>query len=176
MKQWRYWIPLASFVVLAGFLTAGLQLKPAEVPSPLLGKPAPQFALPRLDRPESILRNADMHGKVWMLNVWASWCSACRQEHPLLLDYARRQQIPIYGLNYKDVRPAAVQWLAHFGNPYTASLVDAQGQTGLDWGVYGVPETFIIDRQGLVRFKHVGPLTPEVLQKHIEPLVRQLNG
>ena len=117
-----------------------------------------------------------MLGKVWMLNVWASWCVACREEHPLLMQFAARQLLPVYGLNYKDGRVEGQQWLARFGNPYAASLFDQDGRVGIDWGVYGVPETFIIDQQGTIRFKHIGPLTPEVLRSRVEPLIRQLTG
>jgi cytochrome c biogenesis protein CcmG/thiol:disulfide interchange protein DsbE len=118
----------------------------------------------------------DLLGQVWMLNVWASWCVACRQEHPLLVEFAKTKMLPVYGLNYKDQRAAGLKWLADFGNPYTASLSDLDGRVGIDFGVYGVPETFIIDRQGVVRFKHTGPLTPEVIRAEVEPLVRKLNG
>ena len=110
-----------------------------------------------------------------MLNVWASWCAPCREEHPLVIDIARRGLAPVYGLNYKDSPAAANQWLRQLGNPYTAILVDANGRAGIDFGVYGVPETFIIDRQGIVRFKHVGPLNPAVVRDKIEPLLKALN-
>lgn len=172
----RFLIPLALFVALVAFLAAGLRLDPKEVPSPLIDKPAPGFALTRLDQPAQTLRREDLLGQVWMLNVWASWCVACREEHPVLLDFARRKLLPVYGLNYKDQRPAGLRWLANFGDPYTASLFDPDGRVGIDWGVYGVPETFVIDRAGVVRYKHIGPLTPEVLRDRIEPLVRQLHG
>jgi cytochrome c biogenesis protein CcmG, thiol:disulfide interchange protein DsbE len=141
----------------------------------LIDKPAPAFSLPRLDAPEQTIRRDDLLGKVWMLNVWASWCIACREEHPLLVEFSRKKLVPVYGLNYKDERPAGLRWLANFGNPYDASLFDHDGRVGIDWGVYGVPETFVIDRQGVVRYKHIGPLTPEVIRTRIEPLVRQLN-
>ncbi len=176
MKKWYVLAPLALFVVLAGFLGAGLNLNPREVPSPLIGKPAPAFALPRLDDPAQNISKQDLAGKVWMLNVWASWCVACREEHPLLVEFSKRGLVPIYGLNYKDKRPDAVDWLARFGNPYTASLSDLKGQVGIDFGVYGVPETFIIDKQGVVRFKHIGPVTPQVLRERIEPLLKELNA
>jgi cytochrome c biogenesis protein CcmG, thiol:disulfide interchange protein DsbE len=176
MKRLTFLVPLGIFFGLVAFLAAGLTLDPKEVPSPLIGKPAPAFALTRLDNPQQTIRREDMLGKVWMLNVWASWCVACREEHPLLVQFASRQLLPIYGLNYKDARVEGQQWLNRFGNPYTASLFDQDGRVGIDWGVYGVPETFIIDQQGTIRFKHIGPLTPEVLRSRIEPLVRQLNG
>ena len=176
MKSLRFLIPLALFIVLLGFLGAGLKLDPREVPSPLIGKPAPGFALARLDNAAQTIKREDLLGKVWMLNVWASWCVACREEHPLLVEFSRRKLLPIYGLNYKDQRADGMAWISQFGNPYDASLFDADGRVGIDFGVYGVPETFIIDQQGVVRLKHIGPLTPEVLQNKIEPLLRQLNA
>jgi len=176
MKYLKFLIPMGIFLVLVLFLGAGLKLDPKEVPSPLIGKPAPAFALARLDDPAQTIRRDDLLGQVWMLNVWASWCVACREEHPLLVEFAKSKMLPIYGLNYKDQRAAGQKWLADFGNPYTASLTDLDGRVGIDYGVYGVPETFIIDRQGVVRFKQIGPLTPEVIRTKIEPLVRQLNG
>ena len=115
-------------------------------------------------------------GKVWMLNVWASWCVACREEHPMLLEFSKLKLVPIYGLNYKDKRPDGQGWLTNFGNPYTASLFDQDGRVGIDFGVYGVPETFIIDKQGVIRMKHIGPLTPEVLRDKIEPMLSKLNA
>ena len=176
MKALKFLIPLALFVTLAGFLFKGLFLNPREVPSPLIDKPAPEFALTRLDQPEQTIRRADMLGKVWMLNVWASWCEACREEHPYLVEFARLKALPIYGLDYKDQREPAQQWLAERGNPYDASLFDVTGRTGINFGVYGVPETFIIDKQGVIRFKQIGALTPEVLQDKVLPLLRKLNG
>jgi cytochrome c biogenesis protein CcmG/thiol:disulfide interchange protein DsbE len=176
MKYLKFLLPLGVFLGLVAFLAAGLKLNPREVPSPLIDKPAPAFSLTQLENPAQIIRRDDLLGKVWMLNVWASWCVACRQEHPLLVKFAQSKLLPIYGLNYKDSRPDGLQWLARFGNPYDASLFDQDGRVGIDWGVYGVPETFIIDRQGVVRFKHIGPLTPDVIRSRIEPLVRQLNG
>jgi len=176
VKYLKFLLPMGIFLVLVVFLGIGLRLDPKEVPSPLIGKPAPAFALARLDKPEQKISRDDLLGKVWMLNVWASWCVACRQEHPLLVEFAKANILPIYGLNYKDKPDAGRKWLADFGNPYTASLSDLDGRVGIDFGVYGVPETFIIDRQGMVRFKHIGPVTPEVLRTQIEPLVRKLNG
>jgi cytochrome c biogenesis protein CcmG/thiol:disulfide interchange protein DsbE len=176
MRVLKFLIPLAVFFVLVGFLYRGLKLDPREVPSPLIGKPAPEFALAQLDKPEQTIRRADMLGKVWLLNVWASWCEACREEHPYLVDFAKLKALPIYGLDYKDQRAPAQQWLADRGNPYDASLFDANGRVGIDFGVYGVPETFLIDKQGVIRFKQIGPLTPEVLNDQLLPLLRKLNG
>jgi cytochrome c biogenesis protein CcmG, thiol:disulfide interchange protein DsbE len=176
MKSLRFLLPLAVFLVVLGFLAVGLKLNPGEVPSPLIGKPAPEFRLARLDDASVKIGRDDLLGKVWMLNVWASWCAPCREEHPLVLDIARRGLVPVYGLNYKDSRPAAIGWLTRLGNPYQATLFDADGRVGIDFGVYGVPETFIIDRQGVVRLKHVGPLTPDVVRERIEPLLKELDA
>ena len=175
MKRWQFIAPLLVFAVLVGFLAVGLKLNPREVPSPLIDKPAPAFALPRLDDPAQTVSLQDMAGKVWILNVWASWCVACREEHPLFVEFARRKPVLLYGLNYKDSREEAQAWLARFGNPYTASLSDSKGLVGIDFGVYGVPETFIIDKQGVIRFKHIGPVTPQVLKERIEPLLKALD-
>ncbi len=172
----RFLIPLGLFLALAVFLGMGLRLNPREVPSPLIDKPAPEFALPSLAEPERTIRRQDMLGKVWVLNVWASWCVSCRAEHPLLVAFAQRKLVPLIGLNYKDERKDGLAWLQAGGDPYDASLYDHEGRTGMDFGVYGVPETFVIDKAGVVRYKHIGPLTPEALQDKIEPLVRKLNG
>jgi len=172
----RFLWPLALFIVLAGFLGFGLRLDPREVPSPLIDKPAPAFDADLLARPELRLSIGELKGKVWMLNVWASWCGACREEQPALLDFAKRALVPVYGLNYKDKRTDGLAWLKEVGDPYADSLFDPKGRIGLDYGVYGVPETFLIDRAGVIRYKHIGPLTPKVLSEQIEPLLRQLNG
>ncbi|HHO69558.1 MAG TPA: DsbE family thiol:disulfide interchange protein, partial [Gammaproteobacteria bacterium] len=141
----RYLTPLLLFLALAGLLYKGLSLDPHRVPSPLIGKPAPAFSLPRLQQPDAVLSSDDLKGKVSLLNVWATWCVACRAEHPLLVQLAR-QGVPIYGLNYKDKRPDAQRWLQRYGNPYLANAFDADGRVGIDWGVYGTPETFVIDK------------------------------
>ena len=176
MKRWQFLAPLALFAVLLGFLAVGLNLNPREVPSPLIDKPAPAFELARLDDPAQRITRDDLKGQVWILNVWASWCVACRQEHPLLVDFAKRNPVPLYGLNYKDKREDGLAWLRRFGDPYKASLFDIDGRVGIDFGVYGVPETFVIDKQGVIRFKQIGPVTPEVLRDEIEPLLKQLNA
>ena len=176
MKVLKFLIPLALFFTLLGFLAVGLKLDPREVPSPLIDKPAPDFALTRLDAPGQTIRRADMLGKVWLLNVWASWCDACRDEHPYLVEFAKQKLLPIYGLDYRDKREPAQAWLAERGNPYDTSLFDVDGRTGIDFGVYGVPETFLIDKQGVIRFKQIGMLTPEILENKVKPLVRKLNG
>jgi len=169
-------IPLAVFVVVFGFLLVGLTLNPREVPSPLVGKPAPAFRLARLDQPDQLLAPADLAGKVWLLNVWASWCVSCRVEHPLLVELSKSKVVPIVGLNYKDRRDAGLQWLAQHGDPYDVSVVDADGRVGIDWGVYGVPETFVVDKQGVIRYKHIGPVDAAAVKNKILPLVRQLQA
>jgi cytochrome c biogenesis protein CcmG/thiol:disulfide interchange protein DsbE len=170
----KLFIPLAVFVVLVGFLFVGLFLNPREVPSPLIGKPAPQFTLNQLHQPGKTLGTPDMKGQVWLLNVWASWCVSCREEHPLLVELGKAKLVPIIGLNYKDEPAAGMKWLAQNGDPYNLSVVDRDGAVGIDFGVYGVPETFVIDKQGTIRFKQIGPITVEALEKKILPLVREL--
>jgi cytochrome c biogenesis protein CcmG/thiol:disulfide interchange protein DsbE len=170
----RFLIPLGIFIVLAGFLAVGLKLNPREVPSPLIGKPAPDFKLALLSDPAKQLSPADLRGKVWLFNVWASWCGSCRQEHDLLLDLAKQGSVPIYGMDYKDQPGDAQAVLARHGNPYTETVVDLDGRTGINYGVYGVPETYLIDRTGVIRYKHIGPLTRESLDKKILPLVKEL--
>jgi cytochrome c biogenesis protein CcmG, thiol:disulfide interchange protein DsbE len=167
-------IPLAIFVVLALFLLRGLGLNPREVPSPLIGKAAPQFQLKQLADPATAFSDKDMAGKVWLLNVWASWCVACREEHPLLVELSRKKAVPIVGLNYKDEPGDAKAWLKQFGDPYTLSVTDRDGRVGIDYGVYGVPETFLIDKAGVIRYKQIGPITPEAWEKKIMPMVREL--
>ena len=174
MKSLRFLIPLALFVALAWFLYAGLSLNPREVPSPLIGKPAPAFALPRLDDPTQTVKREDLLGKVWVMNVWASWCAPCREEHPLVIALAKQRKVPVIGLNYKDRPGDARNWLERLGNPYAATLIDFDGKVGIDFGVYGVPETFVIDAHGLVRFKHVGALTPQVISQKLETLLKEL--
>ncbi|MDQ7990584.1 MAG: DsbE family thiol:disulfide interchange protein [Candidatus Dactylopiibacterium sp.] len=171
----RALIPLAVFVALVALLAVGLTLNPREIPSPLIDKPAPAFTLPQLQK-EGPLALADMRGQVWLLNVWASWCVACREEHPVLVDFARRGVVPVVGLNYKDKRDEALAWLAAHGDPYATSIVDADGRVGIDYGVYGVPETFLVDANGRIRHKHIGPLTPEAIEREILPRIRELKG
>jgi len=170
----RFLIPLALFLVLAGFLAAGLGRNPRELPSPLVGKPAPAFSLARLDADDTRFAPADMKGQVWVLNVWASWCGACRQEHPVLMDLAKAGVAPLIGLDYKDAPADARRWLAEHGDPYRLSALDRDGRVGIDYGVYGVPETYVIDKAGHIRFKQVGPVTPELLQAKMLPLIREL--
>ena len=170
----KFFIPIAVFIVIGGFLLVGLRLNPREVPSPLIDKPAPSFNLARLHEPAKTLGVADMKGQVWLLNVWASWCVACRTEHPLLVELAKRKIVPIVGLNYKDKPEEAKTWLAKLGDPYSMSVMDRDGRVGIDFGVYGVPETFVIDKTGLIRYKQIGPVTAESLEQTIVPLLREL--
>ena len=172
----RFLFPLGIFLVLSVFLAVGLKLDPREVPSPLIDKPAPPFQLVQLQDTGKMLGPGDLKGKVWIFNVWASWCVACMQEHPLLVELSRQNLVPIYGLNYKDGRDNALKWLDRHGNPYTLSAMDADGRVGIDYGVYGVPETFVIDKEGIVRYKQIGPITPEALEKKILPLIKRLQG
>jgi len=172
----RYLLPLAAFIILVAFLLVGLNLNPRKVPSPLIGKPAPVFKLQQLHEPEKILESKDNLGKVWLLNVWASWCASCRDEHPLLVQLAKADVVPIYGLNYKDKRDLAIQWLDQLGDPYTKSVMDIEGRVGIEYGVYGVPETYVIDKSGVIQYKQIGPVTVDVLEKTILPLVKELQG
>ena len=171
----RFLLPLGIFVVLVVLLGIGLSLNPREVPSPLIGKPAPAFTLPLLHEPGRTLSLQDVRGKVWVLNVWASWCVACREEHPVLTEFAKSGAAPVYGLNYKDKQDDAVAWLKRYGDPYQASLVDADGKIGIDYGVYGVPETYVIDKQGVIRYKRIGPVTRDIVKDRIVPLIAELN-
>lgn len=170
----RFLIPLAIFIVLVGFLAIGLRLDPREVPSPLIGKPAPDFKLALLSDSTKQLSPADLRGKVWLFNVWASWCASCRQEHEVLLELSKQGSVPIYGMDYKDQPVDAQAVLNQFGNPYVQTVVDLDGRVGINYGVYGVPETYLIDRNGVIRLKHTGPVTTEVLNKKILPLVKEL--
>jgi len=172
----RFLLPLAIFIVLAAFLYRGLSLDPKKVPSPLVGKPMPEFSLPRLKNPAASISDTDLKGKVSILNIWATWCVSCRAEHEVLLQLAKSGKVDIYGLNYKDERAKAQQWLVQLGDPYVANAFDADGRAGIDWGVYGAPETFIMDRQGIIRHKHIGPLTIEILNEQILPLIEELQS
>jgi cytochrome c biogenesis protein CcmG/thiol:disulfide interchange protein DsbE len=169
----KIWLPLA-FIALIVLLGVGLRLNPREVPSPLIGKPAPPFELPRLDAPERSFSQKEMLGKVWVLNVWASWCPPCLAEHPVVTELSKN--VAVVGLNYKDAREDALPWLARNGNPYQLIVYDAAGRIAIDYGVYGVPETYVIDRKGVIRYKHIGPLTPEAAAEKVRPLVKELES
>ncbi|KOR29501.1 thiol:disulfide interchange protein [Achromatium sp. WMS1] len=166
-------LPLAGFLLLIAILFIGLNLNPNQIPSPLIGQPSPKFSLSQLINPDAIVSHNDFVGKVVLFNVWATWCVSCRHEHPVLMQLAQNG-IPIYGLNYKDERPAAIELLKDYGNPYVVSAFDADGRVGIDWGVYGTPETFIIDRQGVIRYKHTGPISPNDAANIINPWVQKL--
>lgn len=194
MKNKYVWL-LAAFAALVVLLAVGLNLNPREIPSPLVGKPAPAFELPRLESNAQRFGPKDMQGQVWMLNVWSSWCVSCRQEHPLLVELGKRRVVPIVGLNYKEVRgdggidtskmpleqenalarERAAAWLKSHGDPYTLSVLDLDGRVGIDYGVYGVPETYVIDKAGVIRYKQIGPITPEVVEQKLLPLIAELN-
>ncbi len=173
-RAWQFFLPLVVFFTLVWFLYQGLFLNPREVPSALIGKPAPQFSLPILHTPGDKFSPASMKGKVWLLNVWGSWCASCRYEHPLLNDLAKNQVVPIVGFNWKDDPIAAKGWLAKYGDPYRLSVSDIDGRVAIDWGVYGAPETFIIDKAGIVREKHTGPIDAKVMNEKLLPIIRDL--
>ncbi len=172
----RFLLPLAIFVVMVGFLAVGLTLNPREVPSPLVGKPAPDFSLPQLHESDKVFSPKDLAGKVWLLNFWASWCNGCKDEHPVLMQMAKSGAVPIYGVDYKDTRQEALAWLARWGNPYPLVAVDEAGRVGINYGVYGVPETYVIDKTGKIRYKQIGPVDQDILEKKILPLVRELQN
>lgn len=171
----RFLLPLGIFITLVLFLGIGLRLNPREIPSPFIDKPAPSFQLTQLHDAAKTIAPQDMVGQVWMLNVWASWCVSCRQEHPVLMDLAKQGVVPILGLNYKDTREAGSGWLRQFGNPYQVSAFDSDGRVGIDYGVYGVPETFLIDKRGVIRLKHIGPVTQQAIIEKFLPLIKELN-
>ena len=170
----RFILPLVIFLVLAGFLYVGLGLDPHEVPSPLIDKPAPAFNLPQLHDNAKNFGPEEMKGKVWLLNVWSSWCVSCKEEHPLLLSLSQQNVVPIYGLDYKDKKEDAEMWLKQAGNPYTLNVMDKDGRVGINYGVYGVPETYVIDKQGIIRYKQIGPVTSQSLNEKILPMVAEL--
>jgi cytochrome c biogenesis protein CcmG/thiol:disulfide interchange protein DsbE len=172
----KRWLPLVLFVVLVGFFARGLFLNPREVPSPFIGRTAPAFTLPLVGDANASFSPADMKGKVWMLNVWAPWCVSCRQEHPILMQIAQGGRIPIVGLNWKDKDREAEVLLARTGSPYVAVPEDLDGRVGIDYGVTGTPETYLIDQAGIVRLKHIGPISPEVWKDKFEPKLKELGA
>ena len=169
--MWRYLLPGAVFALLIAVFAVGLFRDPGYVPSPLIGKPAPEFSLPRLDDPQQKLQRSDLLGKVSLVNVWATWCTGCRQEHETLLTLAREGGVPIFGINWKDDPVQARQWLQQLGNPYAAVGVDEEGGTAIDWGVYGAPETFLIGADGTVLYKHIAPMTLAVWREEFMPRI-----
>lgn len=176
MRALRFLLPLAIFAVLAWFLMKGLDRDPREIPSPLIGKPAPAFSLPLTHELQRNWSPEALRGQVWLLNVWGSWCAACQVEHPLFNELARTGAVPIVGLAWKDTPENSIAWLKRLGNPYAIVVSDVPGKVGIDYGVYGAPETFLIDRDGVIRYKHVGPVTGELLQTRLLPMVRKLQG
>jgi len=170
----RFKLPFAIFIALAILLAVGLRRDPKLLPSALIDKPAPAIDLPLLHDPQQALKIDGLRGQVWLLNVWASWCAPCRDEVPVLMELSGKDGVMLYGLNYKDKTEAARAWLQRWGNPYRGSAVDADGRIGMDYGVYGVPETFVIDRSGRIRYRHTGPLTPELWRERLLPVVRSL--
>jgi cytochrome c biogenesis protein CcmG/thiol:disulfide interchange protein DsbE len=176
----RRLLPLAIFIVLAALLAAGIRMNSGRdmsaLPSPLIGKPAPAFALPTLQDPERIIRNADLRGAPYLLNVWGSWCVNCREEHPLVARLAERKLVRVVGFNYKDEPGDANRWLAQFGNPYSLVIADIDGRNAIDWGIYGAPETYLVDAAGIVRWKHVGPLTDEIVNNELLPHLAAAEG
>ena len=173
-RPWLYLVPIAIFAGIGILLYLGLYRDPTLVPSPLIGKPVPEFELGPVQGRALGLSSADLREEVSLVNVFASWCVACRDEHPLLMTLDREGVLPIHGLNYKDAPDDAAAWLDALGDPYTRIGADLDGRVGLDWGVYGVPETFVVDRNGHIAYKHIGPVTPRVLDEIILPLVRAL--
>ncbi len=189
----KFLIPLFLFLGLVVFLAVGLKRDPREIPSPLIDKPAPTFSLPTLVG-DAAFSPTQMEGQVWMLNVWATWCVACREEHPVLVAFARKYQVPIVGLSYKEIQPQepefklpaaqklalarerSVVWLKRHGDPYINSVMDMDGRVGIQYGVYGVPETYVIDKEGVIRFKHVGAVTPALLANTLLPMIEKLNS
>jgi cytochrome c biogenesis protein CcmG/thiol:disulfide interchange protein DsbE len=172
----RFILPFVVFMIMAAFMYVGLGLNPREVPSPLVGKAAPSFTLPQLHEPSKQFSPQDMKGKVWLFNVWASWCTACEGEHPVFMQLARQNIVPIYGMDYKDKREDGEAWLRKHGNPYALVVSDMEGRVGIDYGVYGVPETYLIDKQGVIQYKQIGAVTPEILDEKILPLIKELQA
>jgi cytochrome c biogenesis protein CcmG/thiol:disulfide interchange protein DsbE len=175
--MWKRWLPLAVFAALALLLFAGIQLNrvrdPNAIPSPLIGKPLPAFSLPTLHEPSRVVTQADLLGAPYLLNVWGSWCPECRVEHPVIDALARSGRLRVVGYNYKDAPDDAKRWLQQFGDPYALILADEDGRSAIDFGIYGAPETFLVDAQGVVRYKHIGALTPQVIEERMLPLIGQ---
>ncbi len=176
IRSLKYVLPLVTFLVIGWFLMRGLDRNPREIPSPLIGKPAPDFSLPLLADMGKTWSPAQLKGEVWLLNVWGSWCSACQIEHPLLMDLAKARAAPLVGLAWKDMPDNSKSWLKKFGDPYDPAVMDFKGKVAIDYGVYGAPETFVIDKQGIVRYKHVGPITLELVNSKLLPLLVELKA
>lgn len=179
-RHWKFALPVIAFVAIAAFLLVGLFREPQKIPSPLIDKPAPAFDLPLLPTREAAgegrFVSSQLAGKPYLLNVWASWCAPCLQEHPLFVELAKQKLVPLIGIDYKDDPTQARNWLARHGNPYDIVAADRDGRVAIEWGVYGVPETFVVDATGKIRYKHIGPVTPQVMEKQLLPLIRQLTA
>ncbi len=174
--QIRYALPLVLFALLVVLFIVGMQLDPRKVPSPLIDKPLPQFDLAQLHDADLTINNDSFSGEVVLVNVWASWCVSCRYEHPILMEYSRSGEVALYGMNYKDTRENALEWLKQYGDPYRTSAFDPLGRTGMDFGVYGVPETYVLDKEGVLRYKHIGPISQQDLDDTIVPLIKKLRS
>jgi cytochrome c biogenesis protein CcmG/thiol:disulfide interchange protein DsbE len=174
------WLPLGVFLALAVLLGAGVLMNAGksqtDIESPLIGQPAPDFALPDFADPATTVRKADLLGQPYLVNIWASWCASCRVEHPVITDIAKSGRLQVVGYNYKDAPEDAERWLQQFGNPFHRIIVDADGRAAIDWGIYGAPETFLVDAEGTVRWKHVGPVTQDVVETQLWPLLTTLEG
>ncbi|HNP36505.1 MAG TPA: DsbE family thiol:disulfide interchange protein [Woeseiaceae bacterium] len=168
----RYVVLIVAFVGLVLVLSMGLRKDPSELPSPFLNKAAPAFDLPTLENPDQNISLADIKGKIALVNVWATWCVGCREEHAYLMQLAKSGQVPIYGINWRDSRADAARWLEQYGDPYVASGFDEDGRVGIDWGVYGAPETFLLDAHGTVLYKHLGPLSPAAWERDFLPKIK----
>lgn len=174
--MWRFYAPLAGLAVLVAFFYFGLFRNPSEIPSPLIGKPAPVFSLPSLQDPARRVSNESYRGRMYVLNVWGTWCPGCREEHAVLLDIARTNVVPIIGFDWKDERPLALRWLGQLGDPYVETAFDADGRAAIDWGVYGAPETFLVSADGTVLHKHLAPLTREIWERDFLPKIMAAGG
>lgn len=174
------WLPLVLFAALAALLGVGVVMNAGktqtEIQSPLIGRPAPDFALPDFRDPDTTVTRADLLGRPYLLNIWASWCASCRIEHPVIAELARSGRVMVVGYNYKDDPADAARWLTQFGDPFHRIIADVEGRAAIDWGIYGAPETFLVDATGIVRWKHVGPVTPEVVQRELLPQLSALEA
>ncbi|MCG7983848.1 MAG: DsbE family thiol:disulfide interchange protein [Candidatus Thiodiazotropha lotti] len=172
----RYSVPLIVFGIIAAFLYKGLGMNPREIPSPLIGKSIPEFSLPSVESAQTMINDQNLKGKIYLLNVWATWCVSCRAEHDTLVHLARSGKVEIVGLNWKDERVKAQAWLQQLGDPYTVNIFDKKGRTAIDLGVYGAPETFLVDSDGIIHYKHAGPLTLGVFNETLLPMINDLKA
>jgi cytochrome c biogenesis protein CcmG/thiol:disulfide interchange protein DsbE len=172
----RFSVPLLVFGVIAAFLLKGLGMNPREIPSPLIGKSVPEFSLPTVERADTLINDKNLMGKIYLLNVWATWCVSCRAEHETLVHLARSGKVDIVGLNWKDERHKAQAWLQQLGDPYTINIFDQKGRTAIDLGVYGAPETFLVDSKGIIHYKHAGPLTMSLYKDTLLPMINELKA